>query len=244
MIGDGGAERMVRKRKPEWWMILALVIMFLFIGVVFMFFFFISNGERMIEVLNKSTVKDAYNILTDVKEKYPDLAVTEYEQTDDSVRIEFKYYDTILEKDIDLLSYSYEVKSYMEKYLKDHPEDFINTGKRKVYLRFPNAAYTNVKPEDDFSYSCSFPYASYRFSDITAGDFLKDISFLRAAEVLTFESGDKQAFFGTETDFSGIKNIEGLECLIIEKTDLSKENTEKLKELCDSLGITLKIKEE
>ena len=89
MIGDGGAERMVRKRKPEWWMILALVIMFLFIGVVFMFFFFISNGERMIEVLNKSTVKDAYNILTDVKEKYPDLAVTEYEQTDDSVRIEF-----------------------------------------------------------------------------------------------------------------------------------------------------------
>lgn len=243
MINDGGAERMVRSKKVEWWQIVALVVMFLFVAVVFLFFFFIGNGEQMIDSMNKATVKDGYNILTAVKAEYPDVAVTKYEQTDSTVDIEFKYYETILEKDINYIDFSVQVKSYMEKYLSEQPEDFINTGKRRVTLDFPELTYSNVSPYDDFEFSNTFDYVTYKKLDMTTEEFLKSAGYIKVAKVLVFDANGGKLNFGDNPDFSFIKDIKGLEKLTVGKNSMTNEQRDKLAALCKELGIAFEISE-
>lgn len=231
MINDGGAERMVRNRKVEWWQLVAIGVMAVMVGLMVLFFYFTFHGDQLVGIMDHATVKDSYEMLKDVKEAYPELAVVSYEQNDTSVHIEFRYYEEILEKKVDLLAYSYEVTEHLTAYLQEHPDDASIKNSRVLNLRFPDVRYVS-SPEKP----AVFNQVSYERSEITGADFLSRIGFLKTAEILTFDGDLEIIAFGENPDFSGLKTIQGLKQVNIGASDLTEENKNKLETMGKELG--------
>lgn len=237
MINDGGAERMVRNRKITWYQIMVIIIMVLIVGIFGAIIYFTFNGQQLVNLIDRSTLKDGYELLKDVREHFEDVAVYGYEQTDDQVRIEFRYYEEVLEKGTDLIALSYEVKMFVSEYLELHPEDQINQKQKKLDLRFPDVHYSNFDDADEFVFSTDLSYVTYEYSGITAGEFMNQVGKIREAKVLIFKEGEEGISFSETVDFSALRDVEGLERLRISGTQLTDGQRQELDALCDELGI-------
>lgn len=237
MINDGGAERMVRNRKVTWYQIAVIIVMVLITGMFGVFIYFTYNGGQLVNFIDKSTLKDGYDLLKAVRENFEDVAVYGYEQTDDQVLIEFRYYEDVLEKETDLIALSYEVKTFISEYLTEHPEDQINQKQKKLDLRFPDVHYSNFDDLSAFSYSTKLSYVTYEYSGITAGEFMDQIGKIKEAKALAFKIGEENTSFGQDVDFSGLKEVQGLEYLRLDEAQLTAEQREELDTLCGELGI-------
>lgn len=237
MINDGGAERMVRKRKIEWYHIAVIIIMVMIVGLFGLFIYFTYHGEQLVNLIDRSALKDGYEMLKDVKEHFEDVAVYGYEQSGDQVLIEFRYYEEVLDKETDLLALSYEVKTFISDYLKAHPEDQINQKQKKLDLRFPDVHYSNFNDETEFIYSAELSYVTYEYSGITAGEFMNQAGKIKKAKALIFKTEGEEEPFGQDVDFSGLKGIQGLEYLKLDETQLTEKQREELDALCEELGI-------
>lgn len=237
MINDGGAERMVRNRKITWYQVLVVIIILLIMAVFGVLIYFTYHGEQLVNLIDRSSLKDGYDLLREVKAEFEDLAVYGYEQSDDEVRIEFRYYEEVLEKGTDLIAMSCEVRRFISEYLETHPEDQINQMQKKLDLRFPDVHYSNFDGESEFVYSTDLSYVTYEYSGITAGEFMNQIEKIEEAKVLTFRTGDTELVFGDDVDFSGLKEVAGLECIRLDETVLTDEQRDALDTLCAELGI-------
>lgn len=237
MMNDGGAERMVRSKKIQWYQIVMVVVMGLFMCVVAVMAYFMMNGGKLANIINKWTFGDGYELIAAISENYEEIAVYGYEETDDSLSIEFRYYDDVLDNDTDLIALSYEVKTFIEDYLSEHPDDAINTNQKKVDMRFPDVHYSNFLEDEEFEYSSEFLYVTYEYSGVSASEFVSQIEKIEKATVLVFDTDAKEAVFEDDVDFSGLSSVEGLTEIVLEEEALSAEQAEALSELCDELGI-------
>lgn len=237
MINDGGAERMVRNRKITWYQIVVIIIMVLIVGMFGVLIYFTYNGEQLVHLIDQSALKDGYDLLKDVKDNFEDVAVYGYEQSEDQVMIEFRYYEEVLEKETDLIALSYEVKTFISEYLKAHPEDQINQKQKKLDLRFPDVHYSNFDDTAAFVYSTDLLYVTYEYSGITAGEFMNQVGKIKEAKTLIFKTDGEDTPFGQSVDFSGLRDIQGLERLRLDETQLTDEQRQELEMLCEELEI-------
>jgi hypothetical protein len=233
MINDGGAERMVKSNKITWYQIVVIIVMVVIVAIFGAFIYFTYNGEQLVRLIDRSTLKDGYDLLKDVKAQFEDVAVYGYEQSEEQVSIEFRYYEEVLEKDTDLLELSYQVKSSIEDYLAAHPEDAINQKQKKLDLRFPDVHYSNFDLEGTESYvfSTSLNYVTYEYSGITATEFMNRVGSLQEAQVLTIRGDGTEPLFSEDVDFSGLTGLEGLRVLRIVDGTLSEAQRETLEAL-------------
>ena len=239
MINDGGGERMVRNRKVTWYQVLVIIIMCLIMGAFVLFVYFTYNGEQLVNIIDRTTLKDGYELLKDVRENFEDVAVYGYEQSDDMVQIEFRYYEEVLEKETDLLELSYQVKSFISEYLKAHPEDQINQKQKKLDLRFPDVHYSNFQEDFEFAYSADLLYVTYEYSGITAEEFMNQVDKIQEARALCFITEGIEELFGPDVDFSGLSQVQGLKILKLDEALLTEQQRQELEEICRELEIQL-----
>ena len=240
MINDGGAERMVRNRKVTWYQILAVVIMTIIMLVFFVFIYFTFNADKLVGIIDKTTLKDEYNLLKEVRESFEDVAVYGYEQKDDTVKIEFRYYEEVLDKKTDLLELSESVREFITDYLNAHPEDSICKNKKKLDLRFPDIHYSNFSTDGEFEYSNELMYISYEHSDSNASDIVAKAGKLCFAREFSF-LGEAGMDLSAKTDFSPIFKLSGLERIVIPKEALDSETLEGLRSACEQNNVELKV---
>lgn len=239
MINDGGAERMVKSNKITWYQIVVIIVMVVIVAIFGAFIYFTYNGEQLVRLIDRSTLKDGYDLLKDVKAQFEDVAVYGYEQSEEQVSIEFRYYEEVLENDTDLLELSYQVKSSIEDYLAAHPEDAINQKQKKLDLRFPDVHYSNfdLEGKESYVFSTSLNYVTYEYSGITATEFMNRVGAVQEAQVLTFRGDGAAPLFLEDVDFSGLAGLEGLKELRIVDGTLSEAQKETLENL--NLTVTL-----
>jgi len=190
-IGDGSG--MVKHHRLAWWQIAAVVVMaVMLIGFGVLVYLFI-DGEALVGLINKATVGEGQELLKAVRDEYEYIAVTGYEQKGDRLNIEFKYYKGIEEAGLSMTDYGAAVREYIEKYINDHPDCFINTKSLKCDLRFPEIHYSNypLYEAEGTQFSKSFSYATYERSELEADEF-----FAGASQAL---SGRKIAFIADKS---------------------------------------------
>ncbi len=238
MINDGGAERMVRSNKIQWYQIVVAIIMLIIVGTMAVFLYFNAHTDKLADILNSSIYGDGYDLIAAVKENYENVAVYGYEESDTEVYVDFRYYEDVLDDDTDLIALSFEVKSYITEYLNEHPDDAINVKQKKVDIRFPDVHYCNYLEDEDFTFSTDLLYVTYEYSGISASEFANQISKIDEATVLAFNTDADEAVFEDDLDFSGLADVSGLTEIVLDETKLTDEQAEALQEICDELEIT------
>ncbi len=238
MINDGGAERMVRSKKVQWYQIVMVVVMALFLCVIAVMAYFMLNGDKLVSIINDSIYGDGYDLIAAVSEEFDDVAVYGYEESDTEVHIEYRYYEEVLEDDTDLIALSYEVKTFIEEYLAEHPDDAINVNQKKVDIRFPDVHYSNFLEDEDFTFSTDLLYVTYEYSGISASEFANQISKIAEANVIAFDTDADEAVFEDDLDFAGLSDVSGLVEIVLDEDELTSEQAEDLENICDELGIT------
>ncbi|MCR5743358.1 MAG: hypothetical protein K6F92_06500 [Lachnospiraceae bacterium] len=237
MINDGSAERMVRNRKVTWWQIAAIVVIALFLllfaGLAFLFF----NGDILVNLINKATVGEGAELLSSVKQAYPCTAVYAYEQKDGYLNIEFRYYEEIADEPISMVEYGYNVKKYIEEYLRENPDCFINSGAYRVDLRFPDVHYSNynICEETEFVYSDTFGYVTYERSDMDFADFAKFISTVTEGAEFAIIKGEGE--LPTSADvIENMKNLESVTVIL----DGEDDNCDTFAEALRGVGVEVR----
>jgi len=237
MINDGGAERMVRNRKVTWWQIAAIVVIALFLLLFAVLVFLFLHGDILVNLINKATVGEGTELLSSVRENYPCTAVYGYDQGDDTLSIEFRYYEEIVDEPVSMVEYGYSVKNYIEKYLDENPDCFINTKKLRVDLRFPDVHYSNydLYSDAEFSFDNSFTYVTYERSDMDFADFAQYIPTVASGAEFAIIKGE--AALSTEADvLNYMKGLKEVTVILGSESDDCDVFAEALREL----GVSVK----